>query len=560
MNHRKPGAWKRTDVLLASLLLNMLALALPLVILQVYDRIIPNQAESTLLFLVGGVTVALLLEFLLRTLRSAIMSWEASRYDHQEAMRTMEHVLSANTEAFESRASGYFLDRMQALDKIQNFYAGQALLLVLDFPFIIIFLVLITYIAGSLVAIPLALLGLFMLVSWYAGNRLHHAVSARNRTEEQRQNFLIEVLQGIHSIKSMAMEAFMLRRYERLQAQSAQAIARLANINSLVEGVGASFAQLAVISFVGLGAGWVIAGDLSVGALAAGTMLSGRALQPAIRAMGIWSQFQTVRLARRQVDELYQIEREKNGDKQPNELRGFIEVENVRYVYPGKQEPILDGLSLRVEPGESVAITGRNGAGKSTLIKLLAGFLEPQQGSIRLDGCDLKDFDISALRAKCAIMPQQGVLFEGTILENMTLFRQGEIIDQAMELAHLLGLNEIIGRLPHGLDTRISGAYMSTLPEGVRQKIIIVRSLLGHPQVMLFDDANANFDIHNDQLLLRLIKRFKGRRTMVIVTHRPAYMRLCDHQFELKNGQLHNISGQFVQPTFTTINFGRMRP
>ena len=174
----------------------------------------------------------LLLEFLLRILRSAIMSWEASRYDHQEAMRAMEHVLSADTEAFESRSSGYFLDRMQALDKIQNFYAGQAMLLVLDFPFIIIFLALIAYIAGVLVAIPLTLLALFMLVSWYAGNRLHHAVSARNRTEEQRQNFLIEVLQGIHSIKSMAMEAFMLRRYERLQAQSAQAIARLANIST----------------------------------------------------------------------------------------------------------------------------------------------------------------------------------------------------------------------------------------------------------------------------------------------------------------------------------------
>ena len=560
MKHRKSGAWKRADVLSASLLLNILALALPLVILQVYDRIIPNQAESTLLFLVGGVTVALLLEFLLRTLRSAIMSWEASRYDHQEAMRAMKHILSADTEAFESRSSGYFLDRMQALDKIQNFYAGQAMLLVLDFPFIILFLALVAYIAGGLVAIPLTLLGLFMLVSWYAGNRLHHAVSARNRTEEQRQNFLIEVLQGIHTIKSMAMEAFMLRRYERLQAQSAEAIARLANINSLVEGVGASFAQLAVISFVGLGAGWVIAGDLSIGALAAGTMLSGRILQPAIRAMGIWSQFQAVRLARRQVDELYQIEQEKNGDKQPDELRGLIEVENVRYTYPGKQKPVLDGLSLQVKPGESVAITGLNGAGKSTLIKLLAGFLEPEQGNVKLDGCELKDFDISALRAKCAIMPQQGLLFEGTIRENMTLFRQGEIIDQAMELAHILGLNEIIGRLPHGLDTRISGAYMSALPEGVRQKIIIVRSLLGHPQVMLFDDANANFDIHNDQLLLRLIKRFKGHRTMVIVTHRPAYMRLCDHQLELKDGQLNNISAQFVQPTFTTINFGQMRP
>ncbi len=558
MKYRKPGGWRRADVITASLLLNILALALPLVILQIYDRIIPNQAENTLVFLLAGVAVALLLEFLLRILRSAIMSWEASRYDHQEAMRAMEQVLAANTQAFESHASGYFLDRMQALDKIQNFYSGQAMLLVIDFPFIIIYLAIIAYIAGALVAVPLVLLGLFMLVSWYAGNRLHQAVSERSRMEEQRQNFLIEVLQGIHTVKSMAMEAFMLRRYERLQEQSARAVHRLASINSVVEGVGASFSQLAVIGFVGFGAGWVISGDLSLGALAAGTMLSGRVLMPAIRAMGAWSQFQAVRLAKRQVNELYEIALENKGDLKPDKIQGKLDVERIHYCYPNKQTPVLAGLSLHVAPGESVAITGCNGAGKSTLIKILAGFLEPQQGHVRLDGKDLRDFDLSALRAKIALMPQQGVLFEGTILENMTLYREGEIIEQAMELAHLLGLNEIIARFPQGLDTRISGANLGSLPEGVRQKIIIVRSLVGHPQLMLFDDANANFDIHNDQLLLRLIKRFKGRRTMIIVTHRPAYMRICDRQLELKDGQLIDISQHFRTPPAAAANIGRI--
>lgn len=547
MKHKKPCAWRRADVLAVSFTLNILSLALPLVILQVYDRIIPNQAENTFIFLILGVAGVLVLEFLLRILRSAVMGWEAARYDHKEAIRAMVHILGADTQCFESRSSGYFLDRMQALDRIQGFYSGQAMLLVIDFPFILIFLAAIAYITGILVIVPLVLLGLFLLVSWYAGNQLHRAVSDRSHMEGQRQNFLIEILQGIHTIKSMAMEAFMLRRYERLQAHSAKAIYRLASINSLVEGVGASFAQLAVISFVGFGASWVIAGDLSIGALAAGTILSGRVLQPAIQAMGVWSQFQAVRLAKQQVDELYEVAPEPCGDKQPESLRGKIELDNVHYSYPGKELSILNGASLIIKPGEAVAITGRNGAGKSTLIKILAGFLQPQQGQARLDDSDIKDYYIPALRAKVAIMPQQGVLFKGTILENMTLYREGETIDQAMELSHLLGLNEIIARFPHGLDTQISGASLSTLPEGVRQKIIIVRSLIGHPQVMLFDDANANFDIHNDQQLLRLIQRFKGQRTMLIVTHRPTYMRLCDRQLELKEGRLVDISDQFKQ-------------
>ncbi len=557
MKHRKPEAWRRADVLAASFSLNLLALALPLVILQIYDRIIPKQAESTLVFLLLGVAAALILEFGLRILRSAVMAWEAARYDHQEAMRAMKHVLQADTMQYESRSSGYFLDRMQALDKIQNFYSGQAMLLVIDFPFVVIFLAVIAYIAGLLVLVPLALLGLFILVSWYAGNRLHQAIATRSRMEEQRQNFLIEVLQGIHTIKSMAMEAFMLRRYERLQSQSAETIYNLASINSLVEGAGASLSQLGLISFVAFGAGWVISGDLSIGALAAGTMLSGRVLQPAIRAMGVWSQLQAVQLAKKQVNELFAVETEPPGAREPESPQGRIDLEDVHFSYPGSPQRLLDGVTLHVKAGEAIAITGSNGAGKSTLAKMLAGLLQPVQGKVCLDGCDIRDYRKSSLRGGIAAVPQQGVLFEGTILENMTLFREGEAIEQALELAQHLGLYEIIARLPLGLETRICGASLNTLPEGVKQKIVIIRSLIGHPRVVLFDDANANLDIHNDYQLLRLIRRFKGSRTLVIVTHRPAYMRLCDRQFELRQGRLIDISERFRRPQTNVRQFPR---
>ena len=551
--HRKPSGWRRWDVLAASLALNVLALAMPLVILQIYDRIIPNQAESTLFFLILGLGVVLILEFLLRVLRSTLMSWESARFDHIEGMRAMSHILHTDTLAYEKRSSGFFLDRVQALDKIQEFYSSQAMLFAVDFPFIITFLAVIWYITGSLVLVPLILMGLFLIVSLYAGNKLHNAIKLRSEMEERRQNFLIEILQGIHTVKSMAMESFMLRRYERLQGQSADSVYQLASTNSLVEGTGASFSQLAVITFVAFGAGQVIAGDLSIGALAAGTMLSGRALQPGIRAMNVWSQFQTVRYAKKQVDELFDVPLEKSGDKPTDAyMTSDIKISNVSFSYPDAERLILDNISLNITPGEAIAITGKNGSGKSTLIKLIAGYINPCEGNILLDDVPIQEYQTQNLRSRVALMPQQGLLFEGSILENMTLYRDGIAVDEAIHLSRLVGLNDTIAKLPHGLDTPITGAGLNSLPEGVKQKIIIIRSLIGNPGLILFDDANANLDLQNDHTLLHLVKRFKGRKTMIIVTHRPTYMRICDRQFEVSGGQLVNISERFVQQNVKT--------
>ena len=155
-----------------------------------------------------------------------------------------------------------------------------------------------------------------------------------------------------------------------------------------------------------------------------------------------------------------------------------------------------------------------------------------------MDGKDILEYDLEYLRSQVGIVPQKGILFEGTILENMTLYREGKAIDHAIELAQMLGLDEIISGLPDGLDTQVGGSAVDILSEGVRQKIIMVRSLVGHPSIMLFDDANANFDIKNDQLLLEMLKVLKGDRTMVIVSHRPSFLRLCDRQFQLREGRV----------------------
>jgi len=537
---RTPHVWLKPGVLAASLGINLLALAMPMLIFQVYNRIIPMQATDTFVILIAGMLVVVVLDALLKILRTVALSWDGARFDHRESLKAMNHMLEADTLEFEKHPAGYYLDKLHALEQVQEFYSSQSVLVAIDMPFIVLFLLLIALIAGPLVYIPLGLLSLFMVVSLFSGRRLRQALENRCRMEDHRQNFLIESLQGIHTIKSMAMEALMLRRYERLQRQSAESVCELSRISSVVQGLGATFAQLSVVSFVGFGSYYVVFGDLSIGALAAGTMLSSRVLQPGLSAMGLWTQIQSIRLAKDKVQEFFDIACENDGNYRPEQsLRGRIELAAVSFNYPGEARKLLDQVSLVIEPGESIAISGSNGTGKSTLICLLAAFINPVSGQIRLDDHSVADYDVESLRSHIGIVPQRGILFEGTILENMTLYRQGEAKVQAMELAQLLGLDEIISRLPNGLDTQVGGSVVDTLSEGVRQRIVMVRSLVGHPSVILFDDANANFDIRNDNRLLRLIERLKGNRTLVMVTHRPSFQRLCDRHYVLADGKLH---------------------
>lgn len=529
-----PKAWRRKDVLIASLAINILALALPIVILQFYDRVIPSQSIGTFLALMTGMVVVVCLDVLIKMLRSIILSWESARFDHKASIDAMDKILQADSLVFDAKPTGFYIDRIHALENIQEFYSGQSILLLIDLPFVLIYLSLIALIAGPMVAIPLTLMTIFFLVSLRTGKQLRDALVTRSNMEDRRQNFIIELLQGVHTVKAMAMETLMMRRYERLQVQSAESVYDLSKINSISTGVGATFSQLATICFVGIGSISVVHGEMTMGGLAACTMLTSRALQPGLRAMGVWSQFQSVRLAIKKVNELFSLPSEVSGTFSCEKaVGGQIELKNMSFKYPGQDTALLNDVSLLMNPGETIGITGKNGVGKSTLLSLLSGFLQPNSGSISLDGTPLTEFKLEFLRSQIGIVPQQGVIFEGTILENMTLYREGAAIDQAIKIAEKLGLGEIVSKFPDGLDTYIGGSAAGSLSEGVKQKIIIVRSLVGNPKIVFFDDSNANFDVKNDKKLIELILDLKGERTMVIVSHRPSFLRICDRSYEI---------------------------
>jgi len=256
-----------------------------------------------------------------------------------------------------------------------------------------------------------------------------------------------------------------------------------------------------------------------------------------------------VRLAIKKVNELFSIPLESSGDFScETAVGGKIELRQLEFGYAKQEKPLLKNLSLTIQAGETIGITGNNGVGKSTLLSLMSKFLSPDSGTITIDEQPLDAFNIEFLRSQIGIVPQQGVIFEGTILENMTLYREGLAAEQAIEIAGKLGLGEIVSKLPDGLDTYIGGSAAGSLSEGVKQKIVIVRSLVSNPKIILFDDSNANFDVKNDKKLVELIREMKGSRTMVIVSHRPSFLRLCDRVLELHDGELRSYQDPFAPP------------
>jgi ATP-binding cassette subfamily C protein LapB len=523
-------------VFLAAIGINILGLALPLVTLQVYDRIIANANYATLSLLWLGLAIALVLDAALRAVRSIISGWIGARYEHNLACSAVDRLLSAPLVAAEAVPPGELLDQLAAVDPLREFHINQGPLILIDLPFAALFLGVIWLISGPLALVPLGLLAVFGLVAVWNGRLLRTALHIRATLDERRFSFLIEAFSGVHSIKALGMEPMMARRYERLLDAAGGAAYRTSSLGGNAQAIGILFSQIATVATLLAGAWLVLDGRMTTGALAACTMLAGRALQPLLQALGIWTHFQSIRVARQRLGQLFRrppaVE---PASTAPENILGQIEFRNLHFGYDGESK-LLAGANLVIRPGEAVAISGRNGSGKTTSLHLMAGILTPTEGQVLLDGRDLGDFDPSMLRRQIGLLPQQGNLFRGTMLQNMTFFRGAEVVDEALSLAGELGLDGFAARLPQGYQTRVADGPADALPGGVRQRIAIVRSLCQKPPIVLFDEANTSLDDESDEKLRELLKRLKGRVTLVLISYRPSIQAVADRVLRIENG------------------------
>ena len=526
-------------LVLSSIFINLLSLAFPIVLLQVYDRVIPNNAINTLVLLVVGLGIALLLETLLKFLRAWSSAWSDARIEYITSCRTFQKIVTSKFKNITQIGTGVQLEKFNALHALKDFYGAKAMISFLDFPFVLLFLGLILYVGHSLVLVPLFFLLLFIALTLSIANKLETHLLNQRDVSERRMNFIIEVLRGIHTVKSFGLEAQMLRRYERLQTQSADNHCQFALITSSNSRISLFITQANMLATISYGALLVLDGNLSLGQLVACVLLSGRMIGPINKVIGIWIRFKFINVAKKTLKGLDDIEDECDVEATTiKNIKGNITLCDVNLQVPEQSDFILKNINLSIKAGEAISINSEGLTDKSQLLSIIGGLQCPTSGEVLIEGQDLYKQNIREYRKCVAYLPQKGVLFEGSILENITLFREGPYLQQALEIAHEIGLNDSIEHMPDGYFTCVGAATVNTIPKGLVQQIAIARALLEKPPIVLFDEANSALDIKNDAVLLKMLLRLKGNCTLILVTQRPSVQKIADNCYQLINGEL----------------------
>lgn len=522
----------------ATLAINLLSLALPLTAMQVYDRILARHSMDTLNVLAAGVVVAVLVEAALRTLRAWLTGWLGASREHALYRAAMEHVLRKDLRSIERHGAGHNAEELAAIGRMREFYSGQALITLVDLPFILIFLGLITFLAGWLALIPLGLLVAFCCRASIMGDRLKEVIAQREAHDQHRYDFIVETLSGIHSLKSMGAEEMMMRRYEALEAHSASANLSVANTSGDAYNDGMIFSQLMGVGVMLAGAHLAVDGTISMGALVACVLLAGRMMQPVQRALALWSRFQEQRVAREKVRALFLGAPEESTASLPaaGGTAPAIQLDKVAFAYHN-HTPLLRQCSFTLNAGEMAAISGAPGSGKSTLLKLMAGLYTPHQGEVNIHGTKLQHYAPGTLADQIGYLPTHSVIFQGSIRDNLTGF--GAIPEyQMLELAKLLQIDSEILKLAQGYDTLLDNTPADPIAPGMKQRITLARALGRKPRLLLFDHADRALDRDGYHQIYRLFARLKGQVAMVIVSQDNNLLRLADTHYRLERGEL----------------------
>jgi len=529
----------KTELVTSTLAINLLSLALPIMVLQVYDRIMTNHSVGTLMVLAIGVCIAILFEGILRIARSYMTGWTGMMYEYTMASNAMRYYINADPAKLKKEGTGKQIQNLGAFSKLRDFYGGQTLVTLVDIPFALVFIALISYLTGELVFVPLTLIFIFVLISWFVGNRLMKALEIQDKNDDKRYNFIIEALQGIHSIKSYGLEAVFTRRYERLEEDSSLSNYNTSLISTEGYTFGVLFNEIMVISVVTFGAPMVINNDLTTGALIATVLLSGRLMQPIQKALFLWTQFQDYRIANKKAHEMFsidQIDRKKSQDERKK--LGQIRIKNVSFGYNDKN--LFSNINLELNLPDVIAIHGSSSSGKSTLMRLIAGISKPTKGEVLIDGIVSSELVSEDLVHHVALITSENTMFQGTIMENLTAFDESNE-PAAKELAKLLSIDIEIALLPKGYDTKINDGFADTIAPGIKQRIAIVRVLLNKPKIILFNNADKGLDKEGYNHLIKLLTLLKGKVTMIIATDDHNIGKLADRNFMLKDGSLNEV-------------------
>jgi ABC-type bacteriocin/lantibiotic exporter with double-glycine peptidase domain len=526
-------------ILLAGLVLNLIALAAPLFIMVVYDRVLSSGAADILPVLAAGAAMGAAIEWMLRGVRSRNLSWLAARMGNIVSNRIFGQLIHLAPGYIERASVPSQVARIKTFEAVRDFFSGSVFLSLLELPFMIIALAVIAVIAGPLVMVPLVVSVLYVVLFFAVWRYVRVSIRTAAKAGSARQQFLLETVNKMEPIRSSDLTLAWRKKFRDLSAREAVTSFRLAWLGMVGETLAQGLTILSAVAIIGFGVGMVWAGTLSTGALVATMILVWRVLGPFYSLCTMIPRLDQLRNSIRQVDRLMEIDTEQTAHRlsaRLGKIRGRISFVNVGIRYSMESDPLLAGLSFEAMPGDIVAVTGSNGTGKSTVLKMIKGMYVPQAGSIRIDGFDLRQLDPVDLRRRIAYIPQETSFFRGTIAENLR-FANPLVSDREMEIAlGQAGVAEDIARLPDGLNTMIGHGGM-VLSSSLELRLSMVRAYLHDAPILLVDELpNSLLSEQAGQFMKDNLLRHKKDRTTIIVTHREDFMNMADTIVVLRRG------------------------
>ncbi|MGV7963927.1 type I secretion system permease/ATPase [Photorhabdus tasmaniensis] len=527
------------EVLLGSFALQLFALVTPLFFQLVMDKVLVHHGLTTLDVVAAGLLGIMLFESALSGLRSYVFSHTTSRIDVELGSSLFRHLINLPLAYFQARRVGDSVARVRELENIRSFLTGNAITLMIDVFFSLVFIVVMLFYSGWLTLIVLLSLPLYALVSALVTPLLRKRLQDSFTRNAENQAFLVETVNGIDTLKSMAVEPQIIRKWDNQMATYVAAGFKTQTLSTLANESVSLIGKLVTVATLWLGARLVIEGQLSVGELIAFNMLAGRVSGPIMRLAQLWTSFQQTGVSVQRLGDILNSRTELSQATRSAvpPLKGRVEFEQVHFRYRPDGSEVLRGINLVIGAGEIIGVVGRSGSGKSTLTRLLQRLYVPERGRVMVDGMDLALADVSSLRRQIGVVLQDNMLFNRSIRENIALSDPGAPLEVVMHAARMAGAHEFILELPEGYDTMV-GEHGTSLSGGQRQRVAIARALIGNPRILIFDEATSALDYESERVVQQNMQSICKGRTVIIIAHRLSAVRDAHRILVMDRGQI----------------------
>lgn len=525
-------------VAMAAAMINIFGLVTSLFTMTVYDRVVPNSAFSSLVSLSIGLAVVVVFDFVLRILRAYFVDFAGADIDHDIGGNVFTRLLAIRLD-LKKGSTGALTGMMRELETLRDFFASTMMVAVVDVPFVVLTLIFIAVIGGHVVWVPLAAIPIVVGAGWLTRPALDRLAAKSLNEGFNKQSVLVEAVGALEMVKTSGAGPLLGRRWKRANEAHSDSSMRQRLVSTIAVTVASSANTVSYAGVVIVGVFLVADHSMTTGALVACSILSGRAVQPLAQIATLLARLSATQTAYRQINGMMTMPSEgpESAGLMPAKFDGKIELRGVEFRYPGAAEKTLDNLTLTIEAGQRVGLIGPVGSGKSTIARLILGLYPPQEGLVMIDGTDIRQFNPAVMRSKIGVALQESVLLSGTVRENIVLDR-AEIDDAEMLRAtELSGTHSFMGKLANGYDLILADRGEG-LSGGQRQSISIARALAGRPQILVFDEPTSAMDGGTEsELIARLENELKGR-TLILITHRPALLRLCERVVVVENGRI----------------------